>query len=214
MMNNNAQTEYGHHHEHSHNSHHHDHSGHVTPEILEQLKDTSDAAKQAKIDKIIAHISEPENDPDLKYKKGLGHFYLDEFEECMREQAEAYPFFNDEMGIAAIYWHTVAAWKCGAEPVLLKEKYNGHMDVGHHTAYNKAMAVASGLLSEKNAEMMLSFEHRPLEYSIFAYGYACWLESTSRKDEAEEYYKKVIDDDRFWVTYSYLAAWNKRDEYK
>ena len=47
-MDNNRITEYGHHHEHAHSEHHHDHSGHVTPEILAQLEDKSDEAKQAK----------------------------------------------------------------------------------------------------------------------------------------------------------------------
>lgn len=212
-MNSKLQPEYGHHHDHLHEGHHHhDHSGEITPEILAQLENKSDEAKQGKIDRIIGHIAEPSDDPDMKYKKGIGHFYLGEFEECMREQAEAYPFFNDEMGVAAIYWHTVAAWKCGKEPSLLKEKYHYGMDVGHHTAYNKALATAAGILPLGSALKMLSFEHRPLEFSIFAYGAACYLESLGSKEEAKALLVKVVEDDRFWITYAYLAAWNVRSE--
>ena len=209
-MDNNRITEYGHHHEHAHSEHHHDHSGHVTPEILAQLEDKSDEAKQAKIDKIIGHTKELENDPDLKYKKGIGYYYLGLYEECMREEAECYPFFDDEMGVAAIYWHTLAAFRSGKEPVLLNEKYHYGMDVGHHTAYNKALAAAKGILPLGSALKMLSFEHRPLEYSIFSYGIACYLQTIGRTEDADEMLKKIVADDRFWITYSYLAAWNEK----
>jgi len=192
---------------------------HITPEIIERLKDRSDAAKDAHTKKIIDHIDEvcledgsfkdDIDDYEKLYGAGIGYYYLGNYEKCMEAQKIAYPHFNDEMGIAAIFWHTLAAWRCGKEPSLLNDKYNIHMDIGHHKSYDRIMALAAGKSSVKSTKLMFDLEDNDLELSIMGYGLYCYIKAYGDEGwEADSILKRVYLEDGFWITYAYLAARN------
>lgn len=181
---------------------------HLTPELIEQLEHPSDEAKQAKIDRIIAHIGEENPDPEAIYAAGIGFYFRGEYEECMKKEEEALPYFDDEMGIAAIFWHTLAAWRCGKPASLLDKYYHYGMTVGHHRSYNRVMAIACGNVSLETAMTLYEHSFQPLDSAIYGYGLACYLEHIGRREAAADMIKKVADDDSFWIAYAYLAAWN------
>ena len=192
---------------------------HVTPEILERLKDKSDAAKDAHTKKIIGHIQtvcredgsfkEEIEDYEKLYGAAIGFYYLGDYEKCMEAQELAYPHFNDEMGIAAIFWHTLAAWRCGKEASLLNDHYNIHMDIGHHKSYDRIMALAAGKSSVKSTKLMFDLEDNPLELSILGYGLYCYLKKFGYEGGfAEDVLERVYEEDGFWITYAYLGARN------
>ena len=143
---------------------------------------------------------------DTLYRLGIAYHLAGEYEKAMAAEAEAYPCFGDEMGIAAIYWHTVSAYKGGAAPELLKF-YHKDMDVGHHTAYRFAMSLAAGEISMEEALERLKAEKSDLEYSMMAYGAAIYMRRQGRTRDAEALLKSVVKRDGFWISYGYLAAW-------
>jgi len=181
---------------------------HLTPELEAQLNDKSDSAKIAKMNKIIGHIKEDTNNPETIYSMGIGYYFLGEYEKCMEKEEESFPFFEDEMGIAAIFWHTLAAWRAGKEPKLLKENYHYGMTVGHHRSYNRVMAIACGNVSLETAMTLYEHSFQPLDSAIYGYGLGCYLDSIGQHEKAFEIIEKVAKDDSFWIAYAFLAAWN------
>ena len=180
---------------------------HITPEIERQLADPSDANIEAKIAKVISHTEENTEDPETVYAAGIGWYFLGEYEKCMLAEEQCYPLFDDEMGIAAIFWHTLAAWRAGKRPSLLEENYRHGMLVGHHKSYNRIMAIAIGSVSEESAFLMYKHMISPLDKTIYGYGFSCWLSHIGKKDDALRILREIASDRSFWIAYAYLAAY-------
>lgn len=180
---------------------------HLTPELEALLKDHSEEAKILKIKKILSHIDEDTKDPESIYAAGIAYYFLGDYENCMKKEEEAFPYFEDEMGIAAIFWHTLAAWRAGKEATLLKDHYTYGMLVGHHRSYNRIMAIACGNVSLEAAETIYSHMFQPLDAAIYGYGYSCFLDHIGQKEKAKKVLSDVVSDDSFWIAYAYLAAY-------
>lgn len=144
---------------------------------------------------------------DISYRLGIARYLAGDYEAAMREEALCFPLVDDEMGIAAMYWHTLSAWRAGKEPSLL-ERYHPGMAVGHHTAYAAVMALAAGERSFEEMQLLLAGERSDLEYSMLAYGTARWLLHRGWQDEGETMLRSIPPRDGFWISYAYLAAWN------
>ena len=143
---------------------------------------------------------------DADYRCGIACYLAGEYHAAMAAEERCFPAFTDEMKIAAMYWHTLAAWRAKEEPVLLKQ-YHTDMQVGHHTAYNAVMGHAAGLLPEDSWKETLKTEE-DLEYSMLAYGESCRLEMLGQEEEAEKLRKALLSRDSFWISYAFIAAWN------
>ena len=144
---------------------------------------------------------------DIGYRLGIAYYLAGEYPSAMRETAAYFGGVSDEMGIAAMYWNTLAAWRCGEEPELLPFYYAG-MKAGHHTAYERVMALAAGALSESAFLGTMCRETSDLEYAMLAYGYARWLIWSGRGKKARQFLESIVKRDNFWIAYGYLAAWN------
>ena len=144
---------------------------------------------------------------DIGYRLGIAYYLAGEYPGAMRETAGYFSRAADEMGIAAMYWHTLAAWRCGEQAELLGYYHPG-MDVGHHTAYERVMALAAGVLPESSFLEILDAEASDLEYAMLAYGYARWLIQSGRDAETRQMLGTIVSRDGFWIAYGYLAAWN------
>ena len=53
---------------------------------------------------------------DISYRLGICHFLAGSYADAMAELTRCLPLCDDEMGIAAIFWHTLCAWRCGKMP--------------------------------------------------------------------------------------------------
>ena len=145
---------------------------------------------------------------DLSYRLGICRYLTGEYGQAMEELERCYPLHGDEMGIAVIYWHTLSAWRAGEAPALLERSYHPGMEVGHHTAYELCMALASGNTALPAVMERLEHEESDLEYSMLSYGSAVYLAQQGEKAAADRLIRSIVERDGFWVSYAYLAAWN------
>lgn len=146
-------------------------------------------------------------DSEVCYPFGIAYYLAGRYEDAMTEMARMQALSDEEMGIAAIYWHTLAAYRCGRTPRLLAA-YHAGMSVGHHTAYERATAFAAGTVSEENFCALLTAESSDLEYAMLAYGYACHLAHRGQIADSRAALRAILLRDSFWIAYGYLAAWN------
>ena len=146
-------------------------------------------------------------DSEVCYPLGIANYLAGRYEDAMTEMARMQALSDEEMGIAAIYWHTLAAYRCGRMPTLLAVYHPG-MAVGHHTAYERAMALAAGAVSESDFCILLQTESSDLEYAMLAYGYAGYLANQGRAFDSRTARSTILPRDSFWIAYGYLAAWN------
>lgn len=144
---------------------------------------------------------------DITYRLGLCAYLRQNYGEAMNFFEKCLPLCSDEMGIAVIYWHTLSAYRCGAETVLLG-KYHTGMDIGHHTAYEKAMGICAGVSRAEDALEELENEPDDLEYVIVLYGVCGYLMHSGGREQSAELMENLLSRDGFWPCYAYLAAWN------
>ena len=146
---------------------------------------------------------------DINYRLGIAYYYAGDYQKAMDELSEVYPIYDGEMGIATMYWHTLAALRIGADPSLLP-RFTEDMEVGHHRAYKFAMKVVSGLLPWEEAMAELPKETADLDYAMMAYGMAVLAQSRGEAALASQLVDTVIPRDSFWIGFGYLAAYNDR----
>lgn len=146
---------------------------------------------------------------DLLYRMGLCWYYAGVYGMAIREFSRCWDVCDDELGIGAIYWSMIAAWRSGRQPSLLKY-YHDDMHVGHHTAYAFVVRTALGKIPFDEALWALDSERDNLEFSMMAYGIAAYCEHIGEKETAEAIYKELLSRDSFWISFGYLAAWNDR----
>ncbi|MBQ4371892.1 MAG: hypothetical protein II803_05710 [Firmicutes bacterium] len=148
------------------------------------------------------------NGPDTVYRDGLARYFSGDYEGAMKAEEQCFAASDEELGIGAIYWHTLAAWRSGAEPSLLKESYRAGMAVGHHFSYDRAMSLAAGYMSEEEMKAVIAAEDSDLEYPMVAYGYARWLINEGRREEGGALLKEILKRDSFWIAYGFIGAWS------
>lgn len=140
---------------------------------------------------------------DCLYRIGLAHYYAGRYLRAMETLESCLPLCDDEMGIAVLYWHTLSAARAGKAPALLKY-YRPDMAVGHHTAYEKAMQVWSGITPFSTMLQLLESEKDDLEYGITLYG-LLWHPDCTEKECLS---RSLLRRDGFWPSFAYLAVWN------
>ena len=144
---------------------------------------------------------------DICYRLGLCDYMLEDYSAALAWFERCYPLCDDEMGIAIIYWHTLTAYRNGSAPTLLRH-YHANMEVGHHTAYQKAVLV---FLNEVKIDTLLGQlfkEQDDMEYGITLYGVCIYLNTHNQPMKAKTWMKKLLGRDGFWICYAYLAAKN------
>lgn len=133
---------------------------------------------------------------------GVWHYLKGDYQSAAKWFSKCLPC-DGEMEIAVIYWHTLASYRAGVYPELLK-KYHSGMDVGHHVAYKTAVSVFSGECEWNEAHA----GDNDLDAAIVLYGLSAYLDHIGQADEAKKYLEKTLQHDSVWPCISYLAAWN------
>ncbi len=146
---------------------------------------------------------------DCIYRIGLCDYYIGNYSDSIASFEEAMPLCDDEMGVAVIYWHTLCSLRSNTSPGLL-EKYRAGMEVGHHTAYDKAVMLFTGAITADELLVQLEAEPDDMEYAIILYGICVHLHSVGLWRKADALMEALLSRDAFWFCYSYLAAWNDR----
>ena len=141
----------------------------------------------------------------VAYSIGVWHYLKGQYQTAADWWKKCLPC-GDEMKIAIIYWHTLAAYRGGLEPELLKE-YQADMDVGHHIAYKKAVSVFAGECEWSQ----VSASHHALDDAVLFYGLSVYLEKLGEIAKVEQYIDETLKQEAVWPCISYLAAWNDRN---
>ena len=147
---------------------------------------------------------------DGTYRRGIACYLAGDYAAAMADEARSFPLLTDEMKIAALYWHTLSAWKSGASPALLLSHGSGGIDPGHHTAYAAVLALAEGALPLAEMQQKLQAEQSDLEYAMLAYGTSAYLRAQNQPVPANALLKSILPRDSFWICYAYIAAWNEQ----
>lgn len=148
---------------------------------------------------------------DIRYRMGLCEYYAGHDVAAMAEFERCMPLCDDEMGIAAIYWHTLCAYRSQREPTLLG-RYHLGMKVGHHTAYEKAVRVCADAMQAEEAMTALAQEQDDMDYAITAYGLCGYFRYNGQEELADDLLERILARDGFWPCFAYLAAWNDRKQ--
>lgn len=143
---------------------------------------------------------------DTLYRLGIAYYLNGQFEQSMAAEAEAYTYFDEEMGIAAMYWNTFAALKAGKEPELAKQYYVG-MKVGHHTAYDAVMALFTDHATMDETIAKLEAVNEDLEFAMMGFGTAMIARQRGMEELCDDILYTVVKHDSFWIGYGYIAAW-------
>ncbi|MBR2281697.1 MAG: hypothetical protein IJ863_03635 [Spirochaetales bacterium] len=136
---------------------------------------------------------------DVSYQIGLGHFMSGQYGKAMEEMETCYGLADNEMKIAAMYWHTIAARRCNGKASLLGN-YTDGFECGHHTAYKAACAMFAGHGTESELYGLACRERSDLEFSML--GYAMHEVGAMPLDV-------IVARDSFWIGFAYVAAWNE-----
>ena len=144
---------------------------------------------------------------DIYYRMGLCRYFEGNYESALALFEDAYNLADDEMGIAAMYWHTLACAKSGSFKLLLTH-YSPDMKTGHHTAYDLAVSVWANVTTPENALLKIQNEPDDMEYDIAAYGIALYYKSLGNEEKYTQLMQSIIARDGFWHCFAYLAAYN------
>ncbi|MEG1491949.1 MAG: tetratricopeptide repeat protein [Oscillospiraceae bacterium] len=145
---------------------------------------------------------------DIGYRRGLCHYYLGDYEQASQSFESIFNLCDDEMGVAAIYWHSLCALRLDRYPSFLSKWQEG-MSVGHHTAYDKAVRVLLCNITPKEALSALECETDDMNYAIILYGICVFFQSNGNHGAYAENIKKLLERDGQWPCFAYLAAWNE-----
>lgn len=139
---------------------------------------------------------------DIAFYLGIKEFLQANYF-CALRNFESANANNGEMLVAIIYWHTIASFKAGAEPLFL-EKYQKNINAGHHDAYKTAVSVFCGHMEYLSVDIPKS----SLDAAIILYGIGEYLKYQNKADEAQHYFEQVLRLTDVWPCISYLAAYN------
>ena len=142
---------------------------------------------------------------DCLYRIGLAYYYVGRYAQAIETFENCMPLCDEEMGIAVLYWHTLSAVHAEKASTLLNN-YRPDMAVGHHTAYEKAIQVWSGITPLSAMLQMLESEEDDLEYGITLYGLLLHPDCAEKDCLSQALLRR----DGFWPSFAYLAAWNDR----
>ena len=130
---------------------------------------------------------------DCLYRIGLAHYYAGRYAQALETFENCMPLCDEEMGIAVL----------AEKASTLLNNYRPDMAVGHHTAYEKAIQVWSGITPLSAMLQMLEREEDDLEYGITLYGLLLHPDCA----EKARLSKVLLRRDGFWPSFAYLAAW-------
>jgi|GEM_PF-1273261 len=116
---------------------------------------------------------------------------------------------DEENTVSAVYWHTLASVRAGVAPDLLGE-VKPDVQVGHHTAYLRALDLFRGKVSEKDLRREAEEERSDLNAAILFYGLSVFLAGRGDQIRAGELRRKTLARESVWPCVASLAA--RRDE--
>ncbi len=151
------------------------------------------------------------------YRVGLCYYYNNLYEKALTyfEQAEKFALEEDfgEMIVATCFWKAMCLLKMGRldDARDVARGFEPKTQVGHHTSYRRAVFVLSGRYSLSEELAALEGEPDSLEYSTAMYGLLVYMKEAGYDSETlKKYRSKMLERDRFWACFGYIAALNDR----
>lgn len=142
----------------------------------------------------------------VSYPLGVWHYLQEDYRAAAVWFAKCLPC-DDELAIAVIYWHCLCCLRAGSYLELLKY-YRPDMKVGHHTAYQMAVALFARQIEVSDVFCKLESEEDDLNYVIAAYGLYVNLAVDGEQEKSDILLRGILSKKAVWPCISYLAAWN------
>ena len=151
------------------------------------------------------------------YRVGLCYYYNNAYDKATAyfKKAEKFAIDEDfgEMIIACCFWECMCLLKQGkiSEAQYKAKSFPPDTEVGHHTSYRRAVFVLSGRFSLSEQLGELENEQDELEYSTAMYGLLVYMNAIGTDSQIlKEYRNKMLERDRFWACFGYIAALNDK----
>lgn len=137
----------------------------------------------------------------IAFYLGIMKFFQKEFSDAIFyfEKAE---IPDGETLISIIYWHTVASFRLGKKSPFL-EKYQEDMEVGHHIAYKRAIAVFNG----QEQYDKVPIPESSLDAIVILYGISEYLTYVGNRKAGNLYAEKLLEYKEVWPCIAYLACY-------
>lgn len=179
------------------------------------LPQKNEEAYRAKIEGILVRIGQPGDDEESLYRRGIAYYLTGDYENCLAQEKASYKKYyqlgDEEMGIAAMFWHTLAAWRLGVPAEIMDTYYRPNMNVGHHYTYDEIMGIAAGHLSLPECVGKLYAVKSGLDFAIIGYGMSEYMRHIGLTAQADNLRRDVVRDNSFWIAYAWLAAWTDQN---
>lgn len=86
------------------------------------------------------------------------------------------------------------------------------MEVGHHTAYEKAVSVFANQTRFAQVLREAKAEPEDLEAVMVLYGLSVQARACGNRAEGQHLLDETLRRDGFWPCYAWLAAWSERNQ--
>ena len=142
---------------------------------------------------------------NIWYHFGLAQYLSQDFESAIQSYQNCYSAStNDDMRVAALYWHYMSLRKLGrdAEAGALLEEITPEMNVIENDSYLKLLLVFKGVFE---SEMLLDEDSDALSNATVGYGIGFWHSINGRTDRAHEIWQSVYDAGN-WASFGYIAS--------
>lgn len=138
------------------------------------------------------------------YPMGLWHYLRGEYAQAQACFLQCMPC-DDELGIAMIYWETLAALRSHLPSELLK-RYHPQMRVGHHTAYQLAVRLLRGEIPIQAYMEALDSIQDDLSFVTAGYAGAVFMYTHDLPEQALHLRSRILERTSVWPSVSFLAC--------
>lgn len=143
--------------------------------------------------------------PDIWYHVGICDYLLGEHDLAVGRFQAALPLCGEEMRTPVIYWHTLSCCRSGRRLGLLGQ-YSG--PAGRSTAYDQALQLFQGAWDDEALLAALGDERDDEAYVTALYGCCVYWQRHLRQKKVRLWMPRLLERDREWTAFPYLAAWN------
>lgn len=146
---------------------------------------------------------------DTWYHLGLAYYLLKDFERAEEAYKRCLDLTDSEDLMVAIvdwYWMTLMRLGKKQEADNLLGLVSEDTDPGENISYKKRVLMYKGLSKPENLIEYEGADFPDLELATQGYGVANYYYLMGKKEKAIELYKKIIEHDKVWSAFGYLAA--------
>lgn len=146
---------------------------------------------------------------DTWYHLGLAYYLLKDFARAESAYKRCLDLTNSEDLLVAIvdwYWMTLMRLGKKDEADKMLDLVTEDTDPGENISYKKRVLMYKGIIEPEELIEFEGADFPDLEMATQGYGLANYYYLMGKKTEAKELYEKILEHDKVWSAFGYLAA--------